>query len=286
MQGCLRSIMALALAAAAGCRERTESEPAPPARVELGASFDVKTTGTIQGCVTWQGELPAIPRIRVHSYLDYANAGRLRGEYPNPHHPQIDAETRGVGGVVLYLRKVNASQSKPWSHEPVHVETDSENLIIVQGKQPASIGFVRRGDEATFTSRDTTYHAVRGRGADFFTLPFVAADQPTRRRLNQAGIVELSEAAGLYWRRAYLFVMEHPYAVLSDSTGKFALDQVPAGAYQLTAWLPNWRIDRKERDPETAIVSRVMFAPAVEVQRTVAVRAGATTEAAFAIPHP
>lgn len=281
MQGCIRSIVAIGLLAAVGCQEDAGSVAPPAAVVDLGELFDANTTGTIQGQVTWRGDLPAIAPFRVHSYLDYANAGRIRGEYAHPHQPDIDPETRGIGEVVIIIRNVKSPQSKSWAHAPVQVETDSQRLTIHQGNQPARVGFVRRGDEAAFISRDVTYHTVRARGAVFFTLPFVAADQPTRRRLDQPGIVELSEGTGMYWRRAYLFVLEHPYAVLSDRTGKFVLGQVPAGTYQLTAWMPNWHVERQERDPETAIISRVIFAPAVELAETVTVTAGTATDVSF-----
>ena len=281
MQGCIRPILAMSILAAAGCQESAAPVETPTAVVDLGASFDPDSTGTIRGRVTWQGERPVVPPFRVHSYLDYVNAARLRGEHPNPHTPQIDPETRGIGEVVVLLREVKHAQSKRWSHAPVEVETDSQCLTIFQGKQPARVGFVRRGEETAFIQRDVAYHSVAARGAAFFTLPFVAADRPTRRRLDKAGIVELSEGVGLFWRRAYLFVLEHPYAVLSDSTGKFTLDHVPPGTYHVSAWLPNWHVERVERDPETAIIRRVAFAPAVELCNTVTVNAGNAVDIEF-----
>ncbi|MCI0683518.1 MAG: carboxypeptidase-like regulatory domain-containing protein [Gemmataceae bacterium] len=280
MQGCVRLILGLTAAFAAGC-ERAAAPDTPAAMVELGTSFDARATGSIHGQATWEGAVPSVPAFRVHAYLAYASAARLRGEHPNPHEPRIDAASRGVENVVVTLREVQAADSKPWSHPPVRVETDSQRLTIFQGKRPGPIGIVRRGGDVAFVNRDITYHTIRARGAAFFTLPFVAADHPTRRRLDQPGIVELSQGAGVYWRRAYLFVSEHPYAALSDAAGRFDLDRVPAGTYQLTAWLPNWHIERMERDPETAIISRVVFAPAAELTRTVTVAAGRAADVSF-----
>jgi hypothetical protein len=97
--------------------------------------------------------------------------------------------------------------------------------------------------------------------------------------LDQAGVVELVDGPGFYWRRAYLLVLEHPYAALSDGAGRFVLKQVPAGTYQLVAWMPNWHIVRQEHDPETAIINRMIFAPAVEIEQTVTVRPSETCEA-------
>jgi hypothetical protein len=240
MQGCARSIMMMGLLAAAGCQENMTSVETPAPVIDLGATFAPESTGTIQGRVTWQGELPMVPPFHVRSYLDYVNASRLRGEYPNPHAPAIDPEMRGVRDVVVILRDVKHSPSKPWSHATVEVVTDAERLTVSQGKQHGHIGFVRRGDRVGFLQRDTVYHALAARGAAFFTLPLVKPDRSTHRRLDKAGIVELSEGMGLFWRRAYLFVLEHPYVALSDQTGKFVLDHVPSGTYHVSAWLPNW----------------------------------------------
>ncbi len=282
MQGRIRFGLALALLLAGGCHEA--ALPDAPAPVEaLGHAFAADKTGTIQGRVTWQGDLPQAPPFQVHAFHDYANTHRLCGEHPNPHAPNIDPETRGVGQVVLVLRHVKPELSKPWRHPPVQVHIDPHGLTIVQGDGTRSIGFVRRGEEISCVSHDPLYHALRARGAAFFTLPLVDANRPSRRRLDQSGVVELSDGPGLYWRRAHLFVLDHPYAVPSDRTGHFILDQVPAGTYQLKAWLPNWRVLRREHDPETAIVSRMVFAPAVEMEQTVTVAAGATSTAAFVV---
>lgn len=283
MQGCRQLLLLGMLLSAAGCHDDAGTVPPVETPVADAApnSFDPATAGSIQGRVTWQGDPPQVPPFQVHAYLDSVNASRLCGAHPNPNAPRIDPPSRGVGEAALLLRHVKPAPAKPWPHPPVQVEMRSERLTILQGGARRQIGFVERGAEASFVSRDDTYHTLRCRGTAFFTLPFAVADQPTRRRLHDPGVVELSEGAGLYWRRAYLFVLDHPYVALTDRAGHFVLTDVPEGTYQLTAWLPNWRVERHERDPETAVVSRIVFAPAVELVRTVHVVAGQRTEAAF-----
>jgi hypothetical protein len=36
--------------------------------------------------------------------------------------------------------------------------------------------------------------------------------------------------------QAWVWVLEHPYAVVTDSDGSFELSDVPAGSYKLTIW--------------------------------------------------
>jgi Polysaccharide lyase family 4, domain II len=283
MQGRKWLVWSVLVLAVAGCREETDVAPTPPVAVENRASsFDAAATGAIEGRVVWKGPLPEVPSFEVHAYLDYLNAKRLRGEKPNPHTPRIDENDRGIGEVLIRLDRIDPAHSKPWPHAPASVEMLADGLFIRQGKEHQRIGIVQRGAEVAFVRRDAEFHIVRARGAAFFSLPFVAADRPTTRRLDRSGLVELSEGAGVYWRRAYLAVMDHPYAALTNRSGRFLLDGVPAGTYRLTAWLPNWHVERHEHEPETAIINRIYFAPAVEQEQTVTVTAGQSTAADFA----
>src|SRR5438128_2580522 len=123
MQRRIRLSLAMTLLLPAGCHEAANPDASAPVAA-LGQAFAAETTGTVQGRVTWQGDLPQAAPFQVHAFHDYANTHRLRGEHPNPHAPNVDPETRGVGQVVLVLRHVNPELSKPWRHPPVQVHID------------------------------------------------------------------------------------------------------------------------------------------------------------------
>ena len=38
------------------------------------------------------------------------------------------------------------------------------------------------------------------------------------------------------WMKAWGFIVEHPYYAVTDATGAWKLDEVPAGTYDLVAW--------------------------------------------------
>jgi hypothetical protein len=156
-------------------------------------------------------------------------------------------------------------------------------LDVTQGAPDRLIGFVPRRGEIACANHDDELNILRVRGASFFTLPLVDAGHTTRRRLDRPGLVELSCGGGSFWLRGFLFVLEHPYAALSRSDGSFTLAQVPAGSYELSAWLPNWRVASTERDPESAAINRLRFAPPVELEQTVAVRPSETATVTFEV---
>jgi hypothetical protein len=85
----------------------------------------------------------------------------------------------------------------------------------------------------------------------------------------------LSSAAGFVAQRAYLFVTDHRFYARTDAAGKFAIEQVPPGDYELVCWLPNWRVKRWEREPEMGVVHRLFFEDGVEQIHRIKVRSGA-----------
>jgi hypothetical protein len=190
-----------------------------------------------------------------------------RQRRPNPNLPTIDPVGHGVSGAVVFLRGVDPARAKPWDLPSVCVEQRDCQLRMVQGTEVASVGFVRQGDTLEMVSRDPWLHALHAGGASFFTLMFPDPGQPLGRRLTAPGLVELSSNAGYFWMRGYLFIAEHPYYCRTDREGHFTLKGVPSGSYRLTAWLPNWRVARQERDPESGLVSRLYFEQPIEVEQ-------------------
>jgi hypothetical protein len=254
----------------------------PPSKPEQVASrFDPRTAGTIHGCVTWEGDLPAVApyQARINLSADGVTHERLVRENPNA--PRIDPSTRGVGGAVVFLRGVDPQRARPWDHPPVRVEQQGYRFHIRQGEMDSHVGFVRRGDPVAMVSRESAFHALHAGGATFFTLAFPDPDEPLSRCLPDKGLVELTSAAGYYWMRAYLFVDDHPYYTRTDAQGRFVLRQVPPGCYEVVCWLPQWREARHERDPETGLVTRLFFARPVQEVRPVTLGSRETAEVRF-----
>jgi hypothetical protein len=265
-----------------GCHEAVAPRAPEPDAAARAAGFDAGAAGGITGRVVWEGDIPAVPVFKAYANRTFAIANQFVGEKPNPNTPHIDAESRGVRHALVYLRGIDPDHARPWDHTAVRVTVQARELKVRQGECTGLIGLVRRGDEVEFVNDDVNYHLLKGRGDAFFSLPLVIAHQPTRRRLSRSGIVELSAGAGQFWMQGYLFVSDHPYGTLTDAHGRFELRGVPAGTYELVLWLPNWNIDRQERDPEVGLVSRVVYAPAMQQRRRIEVSTGLTTDVRFA----
>lgn len=278
-----RLVVLLALLPAAGCGSEP---PAAATAADTPApqhQFDPARCGRVEGRVTWGGPLFDLPPF-VYGVPRKDGSFEMR-MMPNPNRTEIDPQSFGIANAVVFLRNVDPAAAKPWDLPPVRVELSECNIVVRQGDSPPRrAGFVRRGDAVEITRTDPVFHALRGRGADFFTYPFPEANRPRRRAFDTAGRVELTSASGFYWANANLFVDDHPYYALTDRDGRFVLDRVPAGGVEVVMSLPNWGLMRQERDPETGLITRQQYAPPIELKQALRVEAGATRYATFELP--
>ncbi len=288
MHGCKRFWILIFLLSGCGETPATEKKPETVTAVSvLGEAFDADATGTISGTVNWQGAPPDVPPFKVYG-LPYDYSIAIDKEQPNPNRPHL-GEQRGVSplvssplqDVVVYLHKVDLKKSKPWDHAKVQIEQRDRRLLVKQGETIGNVGWVRAGDEIAVTNNDTHFHMLRGRGADFFSMPFADQKASGHRRLNKLGVVELSSGAFFFWMHSYLFVDDHPYYTRTDAEGRFALEKVPAGTYDLVCWMPSWEVTQKYRDPDTGYVIQVDYKPPVEQVQNLAVEVGKRQETSF-----
>ncbi|MBN9517339.1 carboxypeptidase regulatory-like domain-containing protein [bacterium] len=274
----------LYVAALGGCGEPTlllppqPVVPPPPATTH----FDPSRVGTVTGHVAWPGELPAAP---TYLYGVPDAAGNFTTHtFTGPNQPRIDPDTRAVAGAIVFLRGVDPAVARPWDHPPVRVELVERGIRVRQGAEVGRVGFVRRGDAVELVSRDPVYHVLRGRGAAFFSLALPEREQVRTRTFTDPGRVELSSGAGYYWASADLFVTDHPYWTTTDAAGRFTLSGVPAGRVEVVVWHPGWLPARRDRDPETGLVTRMTYAPATEQARPADVPAGGTSDIGVTLP--
>ena len=252
----------------------TETEPseAVPA---LSGDFDPARCGTITGRVRWNGPIPVHTPIMIGVSSDDGSVHYRH--YENPNALRVDPGTRAVAGAVVFLEQVNPAQSRPWDHAAVRIEIHDADIRVMHGDQARHVGFVHRGDAIEMVSCEPAFHALRARGAAFFSFAFPDPDKPIRRALTKPGIVDLTSAAAKYWHQAYLFVGDHPYFALTESDGLFTLPQVPVGEYRLACWLPNGDVASIDRDPNMGLDIQRHYAPPFERRQAVSVTAKAET---------
>jgi hypothetical protein len=264
-----------------GCTEAPAPTVTERPDASLAQDFNPAGAGTIRGRVIWEGEAPASEEklIRAIAYNPALTLNPVR--VATTHIPKVNAQNQRVENAVVFLRSVDPHRSRAWDHAAVRVEFQQRQLIVHQGDQAGSVGFVRRGTAIDIVNRDAEYHNLHARGAAIFALPLVEANHVHQRTLPQAGLVDLKCAAGYYWLHAHLFVSDHPYFARTGKDGGFTLEKVPAGTYELVCWLPSWHVVRREIDPETGIIARLAWADPKERTQSVTVQAGRDSEITY-----
>ena len=262
-------------------------EPTPPA--EPATAFDKTRSGTVRGTVEWSGPAPVVEPIKlINVRIPPAETPTV----PNPNAPRVG--NGHLAEAVVYLTGIDPRRSAPWKPDRVCVEVKRSALSVKQGERTGRNGIVRSGDSVDLVSREAVdpltggpaLHSIRGRGAAFFTQMLPVPNEPVKRVLTGDGVVELSSGSGYYWLRAYVLVSDHPYAAVTGPDGGFDFADVPDGEYEAVCWLPNWRVDRFENDPELSMWGgpvRMTFRPAVERRQKIVVKAGQVTELKFTV---
>ncbi len=275
------------LLACLGCSDaRPESPPVSSGTGEPGARFDATTLGAIAGRVTWSVDIPEVPPLTAPANPLIMQRDREKIPWPNPNAPIIDRATRGVKDAVVLLRGVDPQRARAWDHGPVRVVLRGQQFQVLQGEAEVRSAVVRRGDSVEMVSEDPLFHSLHASGAAFFTYPFPDANRPRRRQLTEKGIVELTSACGFFWMRSYLFVDDTPYWTRTDAAGRFELKDVPPGSYEIVCWMPDWQVERHERDPESSEVVRVSFRTPWERSQQVEVSAKKTREVEIEMSGP
>lgn len=117
---------------------------------------------------------------------------------------------------------------------------------------------VQRGD-----GRARVLGVVTATNEVLFELDFRSRGERREFELRWPGVIELSGPGGA---RGWIAVIGHPLYAAADPDGGFAIEQVPAGEHTLSVWHPP-----------------IGGSPAIEVERKIVVRAGATARVAITL---
>jgi len=163
---------------------------------------------------------------------------RQQMSYPSPElfgHPRaIERDLRvdsqgGVANVIVTVSDVE--RGLPGT--PRELELLNEGGEFIPRVQVAT-----QKSQLTLRNRDEVMHNVHGfqhrRNLFNFALPSV--DSVVRQGLRRTGLIALRCDIDHPWMTAFIFVVSHPYATVSDAAGHFRIAGLPPGRYTLDVW--------------------------------------------------
>lgn len=176
----------------------------------------------ISGRVTVSGEIPPTVTATV-------GAGACAGADSDPRR-DVSSEG-GLASTVVYL--LDVERGLPLD------PTDVAHLVIsgCRFSPPALVGSV--GQVLEIRNLDPLPHQVRAHASPddnaLFEVSLPLQNQAIKKRLKAPGLVRLECADGHVWAAAEVTVLDHPYATVSDSEGRFTLPSIPPGRYTVVA---------------------------------------------------
>lgn len=174
-------------------------------------------TGAIEGTITWQGAPPA-PLATACGSIDS---------------PVRVGADRAVGGILVYIERVDIGRALPSHGRPSSVggvvaKRGCALVPAVQIVTPLPASLAVHGDASQIALRVTTPSGVRSlqlEEAGHAVLPA------------QLGITRIDAADGSL-ASAWIIASETPYYAITDDRGRFRIDELAAGSYELTFWRP------------------------------------------------
>jgi len=209
--------------------------------------IDVSKGGTIRGKVLFRGELPhnAMEKISISKNPEVCGEGFREVMW-------IDVRNGALRGTFVFLDKVREGKKWP-APEKANYMVDQKNCRFIPWAQVVKRGplIVRNSDNILHNINMREMIGVEKKGR-----------KPVKRSLFNFGQPEMGDIEKMIkgGRSPYLSVNceahnfmfgfmlapEHPYAVVVNDEGSYAIDNVPPGEYTLKAWHPRLGVKKVE----------------------------------------
>jgi hypothetical protein len=189
--------------------------------------------GAVTGTVRLKGKAPAIPRINSALDADVCGAG------PRPTRELLLGSNQAVRNVIVYLD--GPAQNGTSDATNAGVVLDQRDCEFVP-----RIQLTRSGAPFLLKNSDPVLHVVQidsvsGTNAAKTLLtvatPYAGYAKTFRlANFREPTLLQVKSANNYDWMAAYIAVMPHPWAALTDGNGRFTLRDVPAGSHKIYAW--------------------------------------------------
>ncbi|MEO2032823.1 MAG: hypothetical protein ABGZ35_12125, partial [Planctomycetaceae bacterium] len=148
----------------------------------------------------------------------------------------VDAQTKGISDIFIYLRKPPAS---------IHPDLKESKVKTIDFNQekcrffPHSL-FVRTDQKVRVLSKDACSHnthtfPIRNQAVNFLLRPKEDVGVPIANPLPE--FLPIQVKCDIHpWMLAHWLILDHPYAAVTDAKGKFTISKLPAGEHEFRVW--------------------------------------------------
>ncbi len=181
-----------------------------------------KAVGRIEGRVRLESPSNRPRPLTVNKNHDFCGA-----EVPNE--SLLIGPEGGVQNAVIIIRGLQSDKS---GRKVKTLILDNKNCAFVPHVQVAPVG-----SEILILNSDPILHDAHARmGQETLFNVGLPSWRQVKKRLTREGIVKIECDVLHTWQSAYIFVTSSRYSAVTDKRGKFIIERVPAGRYDLEFW--------------------------------------------------
>jgi hypothetical protein len=189
--------------------------------------------GVISGTVRLVGPAPDIPSIQPKVDFDACGAEARQTK------SLVLGTNQVVRDVIIYLG--GYAQSNITSETNDAVVLDQRNCEFVPRIQIARSGaplILRNSDPVLHVVRIDAMSGTNGQRTLLSVATPYAGYEKTYQLANfrEPTLLQVVSANGHEWMNAYIAVLPHPWAALTDESGRFVIHNVPLGTQKIYAW--------------------------------------------------
>jgi len=206
-------------------------------------------TGTIKGHVRLTGKLPGNPIIRMG--MDPMCAKMTAGKQVIQEYYVVSLDG-SIGNV--FVRLQGNFRQTPVPSQPVTI--DQKGCLYT----PRVVG-MRVGQTLQVKNSDALLHNVHGYSGHDNSFNYgqpVAGAVNTFKPKNEEVMLHL-QCDVHKWMNAYVGVVTNPYFAVTDKTGNFEIQNVPAGTYTIQAWQEKYGMVSKTVTVKAGAVATIDF---------------------------
>lgn len=194
------------------------------AALALAAIASPTTAGTVTGTVTYDDKVPNLRPLDMNA--DPACASK----HDSPVKPELLVLGPGNGLANVFVKVKNAPAGDP---PEGRVVIDQRGCVYYPHVTAVGVG-----EELLFKNSDGILHNVHGLPEvnREFNIGMPASLTEKGQVLNKPEPVFRVKCDVHPWMNAYVAVMDHPFYDVTGTDGKFSIQNVPAGSYEIEAW--------------------------------------------------
>ncbi len=238
--------------------------------------ISVADAGTITGTVKWSGPMPRVPTFPINK--DVTVCDPESSKIADLERLEVGPDG-GVANTVVFLKNISSGKA-------MEILRPRRFLDQKRCRYVPHILLLPANATLEMTSSDPVLHTVHMEGAATYNLPFPFPGRPVSRLMLHAGVVTIKCNGGHVWMNAVVIVADNPYYAVTDSKGKFELDGVPPGQYEIVAWHEGWHVVGQQPSfdvTSTDKVNRPVFSLPETWRQQVAVNPNSTAIVNFVI---